>query len=328
MKFLDALNCRNKSGPPVWLMRQAGRYMPEYRAIREKYSFLEMTHTPELAAEITKLPLQVFGMDAAILFSDILVISEALGVPFRIEEKVGPVLENKVESAKDLERLDAGNIREKLDYVYQAIQLLDLEVPLIGFAGAPFTLTHYMAVNHKQWLFKDPASFHRLLEIITEATIAYLNMQVEAGVQAVQVFDSWANALAPKQFQEFSLRYLKKIVEAVDAPVILFCRGSSLYAPELASAKPAGISLDWNATLPDIRQKVGLNIALQGNLDPDVLSAPFSTIKKEVNAILDSMEGDPGYIFNLGHGMMPHHSPDAVKCLVETVKERSLVGSK
>lgn len=321
MKFLDALNCVNSGRPPVWIMRQAGRYMPEYRAIREKYSFVEMTHTPELAAEITAQPIRAFGMDAAILFSDILVVAEALGVPFHIEEKVGPVMERPVSCAEDLKRLDSSNISEKLNYVAEAIKLIDLPVPLIGFAGGPFTLTHYMAVNHKQWLFEDPKSFHQLLGMITDATIDYLNMQVAAGVDAVQIFDSWVNALAPKQFEEFSLPYLKKIVDNVNAPTLLFCRGSSIYAEQLASLQPNGISLDWNASLPAIREKVGPNIALQGNLDPDVLSGPFTAIRKEVRSMVESMEGDPGYIFNLGHGILPHHKVDAVRCLVETIKE-------
>lgn len=330
-RFLDALNCQNKEGPPpVWLMRQAGRYMPEYRAIRKKHSFLSMCHEPELIAEVTELPIRAFDMDAAILFSDILVIPEAFDVGLRFDDGIGPIIERPVRSKEEIPKCI--NITEKLSYVKEGIELLKprLSVPLIGFAGAPFTVASYMIEGKtskslsltKEWMFKDPAGFHALLNTITEATISYLQMQEKAGVDAIQIFDSWANALAPKQFEEYSLFYMNKIKESLSLPTILFCRGSSLTAGKIAALKPAGISIDWNGSISDIRREIGPSIALQGNLDPDVLMAPPDILKEEIRSLLDSMKGDPGYIFNLGHGILPHTNPDAVKVLVETIRER------
>jgi len=332
--FLDALKCESTSSrPPVWLMRQAGRYMPEYRALRMKYPFLQMCHTPELAAEVTLLPIRTFGMDAAILFSDILVIPEALKVGLHFDEGKGPIIENPLTSAADIDNLPPPDISEALQYVAEAIRLLkpELKIPLIGFSGAPFTVASYMiegGTNRtlsktKQWMFRDPGSFHRLLDHLATCTINYLNMQIEAGVDAIQLFDSWANVLAHAQFCDFSLEYLKRILAGLsrpDIPVILFCRGSSVFAPELASLSPAGVSLDWNVDLPQMRQIIPRNIALQGNLDPFVLYAPHDVIKKEVRSLLDRMKGEPGYIFNLGHGIFPDVSPDAVRVLVEEIK--------
>lgn len=331
--LLDALSCKNKSRPPVWLMRQAGRYMPEYRAIREKYTFLEMCQNPEVAAEITLLPIRAFGMDAAILFSDILVIPEALGLGLHISEGEGPILEQRVTNAQDIAALPKVNIDEKLDYVSQAIRLVlpELKVPLIGFCGAPFTVASYMIEGGsskdlkktKQWMVRDPESFQTLLSYITKCTIDYLNLQIRSGVHAIQIFDSWANVLGPSHFREFSVRYLKKIIESLDnleIPVILFCRGSSVFIKELLEINARGISVDWNGDLGSIRKMVTNKIALQGNLDPDILYATNNVIKEEVERMLKGMHGDPGYIFNLGHGIKPDVPVDAVKTLVETVK--------
>lgn len=331
-RLIDALHCRNHGRPPVWLMRQAGRYMPEYRALRSKYSFLEMCHNPELIAEVTQLPIKVFGMDAAILFSDILVIPEALQVGLRFEENAGPVIERPLHSAVDVESLPTVNMREALNYVTKGIRLLKtgLDVPLIGFCGAPFTVASYMIEGKssrdlrktKQWMLRDPVSFHQLLDKLADHSIDYLNMQIEAGVQVVQVFDSWANVLGHSQFCEFSLKYMQKIVKHIQpkAPVILFCKGSSVFAPELAKINPAAISLDWNCNLSDMRTSIPKSIALQGNLDPDILYASKSTICKEVTNLLKSMHGDPGYIFNLGHGITPDVPVDSVKALIDCVK--------
>lgn len=331
--FLDALACRNKRRAPVWLMRQAGRYMPQYRALRAKHSFLDMCHRPELAAHITQLPIDVFGFDAAILFSDILVIAEALEVGLRFEENIGPIIERPIKDLHDVLLLPAVEVEEKLGYVAQAITLLkpQLKVPLIGFCGAPFTVASYMIEGAssrtlrqtKKWMLAEPQSFHLLLQKITKTTIEYLKMQINAGVDAIQIFDSWANYLAFPQFREFSLAYLEKIVGAIEdsgVPIILFCKGASVFASELAKLSPAGISVDWNGHLPHMRQSIPASIALQGNLDPDILYAPLPVIEKQVSTMLNDMRGDQGYIFNLGHGILPDIPTDAVKMLVDTVK--------
>lgn len=330
--LINALHCRNQARAPVWLMRQAGRYMPEYRALRSKYTFLEMCHTPELIAEITQQPLKAFGMDAAILFSDILMIPEALGVGLRFDDGIGPIIERPLETAVDVENLPQVDLRTKLESVIQGIKFLlpSLNVPLIGFCGAPFTLASYMIEGKtsrdmrktKQWMLRDPTSFHALLDRLADEAIAYLNMQVEAGVEAIQIFDSWAGILGHAQFCEFSLAYLKKITEKLKpkVPVILFCRGASVFASELVKANPSAISIDWNARLSSLRPLIPSSIAIQGNLDPDMLYAPLPRLKNEVTALLHSMKGDPGYIFNLGHGITPEVPIEAVRELVECVK--------
>ena len=332
--LIDALHCRNKDRPPIWLMRQAGRYMPEYRSLRKKHSFLQMCHHPELIEEVTQLPIQVFGMDAAILFSDILVIPEALNVGLRFDESLGPIIENPLSSAQDVDNLAKVDMREALNYVVKGIDLLkkSLKVPLIGFCGAPFTLASYMIEGKtsrdfrktKQWMMQDPISFHRLLDRLVEDSYVYLDMQIRAGVQAIQIFDSWAGILGYNQFLEFSLVYLEKLIQRLEmrVPVILFCKGSSFFAPQLAQINPQAISIDWNADLSVLRKTIPYTIALQGNLDPDMLYAPLSVLQREVTRLLDTMHGDPGYIFNLGHGIAPNVSVDAVKVLVDCVQSR------
>lgn len=331
--LLNALKCQNSDRPPVWLMRQAGRYLPQFRALRERYGFLEMCHQPELAAETTLLPIQLLGFDAAILFSDILVIPEALGVGLRFEKDLGPVIERPLNQPSDVAALPKIHVEEKLGFVADAIRLLrkQLEVPLIGFCGAPFTLASYMIEGGsskdlkktKRWMLSEPHSFHELLRSILDVSVAYVKMQIKAGAQAIQIFDSWAGALAHEQFREFSLHYLTQFVAEIKplkVPVILFCRGSSVFASQLAEAGPAAISVDWNADLSHVRGLVPHGIALQGNLDPDVLHAPRPVIAREVKRLLASMQGDPGYIFNLGHGITPEVPVDNVKTLIDTVK--------
>lgn len=333
-RLLNALKYRNNGRPPIWIMRQAGRYMPEYRAIRSKHSFIEMCHTPALVAEITQLPLQVFGMDAAILFSDILVIAEALGVGLRFEDGVGPVIERPMRSCADVENLPKPFIPDALKYVSDSIKLLtpQLNVPLLGFCGAPFTVASYMIEGGsskdmkktKQWMLRNSASFHLLLTKIADCTAEYLKMQADAGVHAIQIFDSWAHVLGHAQFREFSLAYLKKLMDAIrekNIPIILYCRGSSVFARQLAELKPAAISLDWNADIAKIRAEIPPPIGLQGNLDPDILYANPQNIRQEVKAMLSAMHGQPGYIFNLGHGIHPDTPTEAVKIMVETVKQ-------
>lgn len=331
-RFLEALHGRNTGRPPVWLMRQAGRYMPEYRAIRSKHSFLEMCHQPELIVEVTKLPLKAFQMDAAILFSDILMIPEALEVGLRFDDGVGPVIERPLRSINDVRNLPAIDAKEKLQFVAKGISLLkkEIDVPLIGFCGAPFTVASYMIEGGssktlkktKEWMLRDPEGFHALLDKIADHSIHYLQMQIDAGVDAVQIFDSWANYLGHRQFREFSWGYLQKILQGLKrpTPTLLFCRGSSVFAPDLAQLKPNAISLDWNANLDAMRKVIPQSIALQGNLDPDILYASKETIQREVRHLLDQRKGDPAYIFNLGHGISPDMPYENVRTLVQTVQ--------
>ncbi|MDF2577636.1 MAG: hemE [Chlamydiales bacterium] len=335
--FLQALNCQKPERAPIWLMRQAGRYMPQYRSLRQKYSFVELCHQPEVAAEVTLLPLDLLDVDAAILFSDILVILEAFNIPFHFEEGKGPIIERPLRTAADVDQLQMRPIAEALGYVSQAIGLIlpQIKVPLIGFCGAPFTIASYLIEGGssrdfkltKQWMYNDPESFHRLLLKITDATIEYMQMQQEAGVQAIQIFDSWVHILSHSSFNQFSLRYLDRIVGkwrtfSRAVPLILFCRGSSVFVPELVHLRPSGISLDWNGDLSQIRLITPENIALQGNLDPDVLYSSKEVIQKEAEKILSSMKDDPGFIFNLGHGIKPDMPFDSVKALVDYVKSR------
>ncbi len=333
-RLIKALQMKNQGRPPVWLMRQAGRYLPEYRKIREKYSFMEMCRTPELVVEITQQPIQRYGFDAAILFSDILVVPDALQLGLSFEEGLGPVFAKPLIHAQDVQNLPPIEIKESLKYVFDAIKLLkpSLKVPLLGFAGAPFTVASYMIEGGaskdlrktKRWMLQDPESFHRLLMKLTHYTIDYLIEQSRAGVDAVQLFESWAQMLAYPHFREFSLPYLKMIVDALKKqhiPVILFARGSSLLVKDLAALHPTCLSIDWNGDLTAIRAKVGNSISLQGNLDPEILLSSGSVVKREVRRILKQMEGDPSYIFNLGHGILPETSPDVVKELVEAIHE-------
>lgn len=332
--FLQALHCRNASGPPIWLMRQAGRHLASYRAFRQRHSFLQMCHEPDLIAQVTLLPIKAYDMDAAILFSDILVVAEAMGIGLRFEDQVGPIIERPILTRQDIELLPTPDLF-KLEYVAQGIRQLkrQLGVPLIGFCGAPFTVASYMIEGKtsrdlkktKRWMLKDPEGFHALLKKIADWSSAYLQLQIEAGVQALQIFDSWANALAHHSFREFSLAYLQDLLRSVchtNIPVILFCRGSSVFAPQLAELRPAGIGLDWNCHMVHMRRSIANSIALQGNLDPDVLYAPLPRIEVEVQRLMNEMEGDPGFIFNLGHGIAPDVSEEAVKTLVDCVKKR------
>lgn len=332
----DALNYNNRSRPPVWLMRQAGRYMPSYRKLREKYTFLEMVHNPEIAAEVTLMPVKQLNTDAAILFCDILVVPQALGMKLHFDEGSGPHIDNPLTDAKSVDNLPFPSMQESLAYVDETIRLLRprLNVPLIGFCGAPFTLASYMIEGKssrdlrktKQWMLQDPESFHRLLKHLASVSIDYLSMQVDAGVQAIQIFDSWANFLGHTQFREFSLAYLRMLVEAMrkrGVPLILFCRGASVFAHQLAEIHPSCISLDWNCDLLAMRDTIPKGIALQGNLDPDMLYAPRAVLEKEIRRLLLGMENHPGYIFNLGHGILPDVPFDNVRFLIDTVQCRT-----
>lgn len=333
--FLDAAFSRSTERPPVWMMRQAGRFMPQYWEIKNKYSFLEMCKTPEIAADVTMLPVDLLGIDAAILFSDILVTGEAMGGDLSFTQGVGPKFANPVRNKQDIDALEV-DVLDRLQYVADAIkviqQRLDGRIPLIGFAGAPFTVMSYLVEGGSSKDFKltkllihnHPELAHKLLAKISKVTTDYLNLQIEAGVNAVQIFDSWALALSWNDYQEFSHRYIQEIISGLnrkDIPVISFCKGSSVFAPVMASAKPDVVSVDWNADLLNIKQALPAGIAVQGNLDPHILYADKPVIKKHILQLFERMRGEKGFIFNLGHGIMPDIPFDHVQYAVEVVKE-------
>ncbi|QQL49120.1 uroporphyrinogen decarboxylase [Mucilaginibacter ginkgonis] len=333
--FLKAAFSKLTERPPVWMMRQAGRFMPQYWEIKNKYSFLEMCKTPEIAADVTMLPVDLLDIDAAILFSDILVTGEAMGGQLSFTQGVGPRFANPVRTQADVDALDT-EVVHKLQYVADAIkviqQRLNSRIPLIGFAGAPFTVMSYLVEGGsskdfkltKLMLHNQPELAHQLLAKIAKVTAGYLNLQIAAGVNAIQIFDSWAQALAWDDYKEFSHRYIAEIISNLDRkdiPVISFCKGSSVFAPLMAEAKPDVISIDWNADLLDIKKRLPQGIAVQGNLDPHILYADKAVIKDRIYRLFDRMKGEPGFIFNLGHGIMPDIPFDNVKYAVDVIKE-------
>ncbi len=321
--------------PPVWMMRQAGRFMKEYWAIKNKYSFLEMCKTPEIAADVTLLPVDLLDVDAAILFSDILVTGEAMGGQLSFEQGVGPRFANPVRTQADAEALRT-DVLDKLQYVGDAIrviqQRLQGRIPLIGFAGAPFTVLSYLVEGGSSRDFKrtklllnnEPDLAHLILQKIADVTVEYLNMQITAGVNAVQLFDSWAQALSWNDYQAFAHAYNTQIISKLhrkDIPVISFCKGSSVFAPLMAEAGPDVVSVDWNADLRNIKDNLPQGVAVQGNLDPFVLYADKKVIKDKILQLFERMRGQDGFIFNLGHGIMPDIPFDHVKYAIEVVKD-------
>lgn len=333
--FIKAAFSEATERPPVWMMRQAGRFMKEYWNIKNKYSFLEMCKTPEIAADVTMLPVDLLGIDAAILFSDILVTAEAMGGDLSFTQGVGPKFANPVRSQADIDRLDV-QVVHKLQYVADAINVIQQRlagsIPLIGFAGAPFTVMSYLVEGGssrdfkltKLFLHNEPEMAHQLLSKIATVTADYLNLQIAAGVNAIQIFDSWAQALAWDDYKEFSHQYIAEIISKLnrkDIPVISFCKGSSVFAPLMAEAKPDVISIDWNVDLLDIKKRLPANIAVQGNLDPHILYADKKVIKERIHRLFDRMRDEKGFIFNLGHGIMPDIPFDNVKYAVDLIKE-------
>ncbi len=342
-RFLRALRREPVDCTPVWIMRQAGRYLPEYRATRARAgSFLALAKTPELACEVTLQPLERFELDAAILFSDILTVPDAMGLGLYFVEGEGPKFERPVRSAADVARLAVPDIGTELRYVTDAVSLirreLDGRVPLIGFSGSPWTLACYMVEGGssdgfsriKAMMYDDPTSLHRLLEVVTEAVIAYLAAQREAGAQALQIFDTWGGLLSPAMYREFSLRYLARIAQELPrgegagrTPLILFGKGNAPHLEALADTGAEGVGVDWSVTLEEARRRTGGRVALQGNLDPAVLFASPERIRAEAAAVLQSYGDGPGHIFNLGHGITPDVKPDHLKALVDAVHELS-----
>lgn len=331
--ILRAARGERTERPPVWLMRQAGRILPQYRAVRSRLrNFKELVETPELACEVTLQPVDELEVDAAILFSDILVIPEALGLPYEMPDK-GPVFPRTIETELDIESLqEPEQAAAELHYVYEAVRLtvraLNGRVPLIGFAGAPFTILAYMVEGSgsktfskaKRFMYRQPEAAHRLLERITLATIAYLKGKVAAGVLLVQVFDSWAGILSKEQFDAFSLPYLRRIAQALAplVPVTLFAKGANFSLPELANAGGNVVGLDWTVPVDWVRNQVGAGQVLQGNLDPCLLYAPAPVLQEATRTMLRQF--GPHHIANLGHGVYPDTPLDNVRVFVDTVK--------
>ena len=335
--LLRALRNEKVERPPVWMMRQAGRYLPDYIKLREKYDFFTRVQTPALATEITLQPIDQIGVDAAIIFSDILVIPQAMGLTVLLEENKGPVLPKTIISKADVDALITEGVEESLSYVMQALSLtksaLNGRVPLIGFAGAPWTIFCYMIEGKgsktwekaKQFAYTQPSLTHELLQKITTITIAYLKAQVKAGADTLQVFDSWSGALCPADFKVLAQPYLLQIADALkeDAPVILFPKGSWYALKDLSNSSASGLGIDWCVSPEMARELTGNKITLQGNFDPAKLLAPIPEIKKSVIEMINSF-GAQKYIANLGHGITPNIPVDHARAFVDAVKEYNI----
>ena len=338
-RFLRACRRQPVDRTPVWFMRQAGRYMPEYRAIRARHTLLEICAQPELAAEVTLQPVRALGVDAAILFADILLPLTPLGLDLEFAAGEGPVIHNPVRSAADVAALRPVDVPASLGHILEAVRLvrreLDGHTPLIGFAGAPFTLASYLLeggssrnyLNTKRLMVGDSQTWHRLMEKLAQVIADYLNAQVAAGAQAVQLFDSWVGALSPADYAEYVLPHSQRVLRAVSAagvPVIHFGAGTATLLPLMQAAGGDVIGLDWRTPLDWGWDQLGPQSAVQGNLDPVALFAPRPELERRVRAILDQAAGRPGHIFNLGHGILPETPVENVKAVVEMVHEYSL----
>jgi uroporphyrinogen decarboxylase len=347
--LINSLLQQPTSHTPIWLMRQAGRYLPEYRQIRsDAGNFMAVCQNPELAALVTLQPVQRFNLDAAILFSDILVIPDALGLGLHFVENEGPKFKFPITTREDIGNLNSEGILQRLDYVFKTIKNvksgLGQRIPLIGFSGSPFTMACYMLeggssrdyVKTKSWLYANPASMHQLLDLLADVVIQYLNAQIEAGADVVMVFDSWGGVLTDVQYAEFSLKYLQKIVAGLhktyngrDVPNIVFTKGGGIWLKDIANIGASCVGLDWTINIGKAKTIVGNKVALQGNLDPVILSQGDKyAIKAEVTRILNSYKdannGEiSGHVFNLGHGILPSAKPDNVAYLVDLVHELS-----
>lgn len=317
---------------PVWLMRQAGRILPEYRKVRESVSgFIELAQTPDLAAEVTIQPVDLLGVDAAIIFSDILVIPEAMGLPYEMVEKRGPLFPETVRSEADLKKLhvsDGSELRYVTDAIHITKKALNGRVPLIGFAGAPWTIFAYMVEGHgsktfskaREMLYTQPVFSHKLLQMITDSTINYLKAQIESGAQLIQLFDSWAGILGPDQYEEFSLRYISQICDAIDTvPKTVFAKGAFFAREAMSSLSCETIGLDWNMGIAESRRLIGDSKTLQGNLDPAALYGTPEQVAAAATRMMDEFKGSR-HIANLGHGVYPDIDPEKVKVFIETVK--------
>ncbi|GAB4299787.1 MAG: uroporphyrinogen decarboxylase [Thiohalomonadaceae bacterium] len=342
-RFLRALLKEPVDVTPVWMMRQAGRYLPEYRATRARAgSFMDLCKNPELACEVTIQPLDRFPLDAAILFSDILTVPDAMGLGLRFAEGEGPIFERPVRTAADVDKLFVPDPEGELKYVMDAVRTIRRElngrVPLIGFSGSPWTLATYMVeggsskefAKVKGMLYDQPALMHKLLDVTAQAVTQYLNAQVAAGAQALMIFDTWGGALTPRDYQEFSLRYMAQIVAGLKreaggrkVPVVLFTKGGGQWLEAMAEAGADALGLDWTMDIGAARARVGGKVALQGNMDPCVLYASPERIRAEVAAILAAYGKGSGHVFNLGHGIHQHVNPEHAAAFVEAVHQLS-----
>lgn len=334
--LLKALRGERVERPPVWMMRQAGRYLPDYMKLKEKYSFFERCQNPQLATEITIQPVEQVGVDAAIIFSDILVVPQAMGMEVQMIEGKGPLLPEPISTRKDLQRLIVPDVQEKLGYVFEALSLtkktLNGRVPLIGFAGAPWTLLCYMVQGKgsktfdeaKAFCFSQPTLAHELLQMITDTTVAYCRQQAKSGADVVQIFDSWGGLLSPGDFEEFSMKYIRQIIEALkdECLTITFAKGAWFALESIAASGTHGAGIDWCIAPQMARKFAGNNVTLQGNFDPSRLLSPIPQIKKAVKEMIDAF-GTNRYIANLGHGILPNVPVDHAKAFVEAVKEYS-----
>ncbi len=342
-RFIRALLRQSVDVTPVWMMRQAGRYLPEYRETRKRAgSFLNLCKTPELACEVTLQPLERYPLDAAILFSDILTIPDAMGLGLNLVEKVGPQFDKPVRTAGEIKALSVPDPESDLGYVMDAVRLirkeLDGDVPLIGFSGSPWTMATYMVEGGptkefglvKGLMYDDPGSMHHLLGVLAESVTLYLNAQIAAGAQAVMIFDTWGGILTTIAYQQFSLDYMQKIVSQLNrqhdgqvVPVTLFTKGGGDWVKAIAATGCDAIGVDWTRNIGDVRVDVGNQVALQGNLDPGVLYASPEVIRQEVAAVLESYGHGHGHVFNLGHGIHPHIDPENVAVFIDAVHELS-----
>ncbi len=331
-RFLRACRREPVDATPVWFMRQAGRYLPEYRALRERYGFLALCRQPELAAEITRMPLRRFEVDAAILFSDLSLPLMGMGIPLALEEGTGPVIESPIRRDADLARLRSLEPEADLPFVLETIRGLraELQVPLIGFIGGPFTMACYLVEGRasrdfsrvRALMFREPRAWHAMMELLTESLSRYARAQAAAGVHAVQIFESWIGALNPLDYRTFVHPYLRRLIESLrpmGIPVILFGTGTAALLEDLAEAGGTVIGLDWRVPLDTAWARLGDQVAVQGNLDPAVLLAPFEVVVEHAARILRQAGGRPGHIFNTGHGLLPETPPDTVARLVDWV---------
>ena len=332
--FLKALKGETLERPPVWMMRQAGRYLPDFMTLKAKYDFFTRCQTPELATEITIMPIDQIGPDAAILFSDILVVLQAMQIPVEMKDGVGPWIPNPIRSTKNIAQSIVPDIHEHLGYVLDAVkmtqQALNDRVPLIGFAGSPWTLLCYAVQGQgsknfdiaKGFCFSQPEAAHSLLQKITDTTIAYLKEKVKAGVDAVQIFDSWGGLLSPEDYQIFSWPYIQQIVTALknEAPVIVFGKGCWFALNEMGRSGASALGVDWTCSARNARYLSGGQITLQGNFDPSRFLSPIPKIKKDVHKMITEF-GKDKYIVNLGHGILPNIPVDHAKAFVDAVKE-------
>ncbi len=332
--YLKALRGESVERPPVWMMRQAGRFLPEFRAMRDQYDFFTRCQTPELAAEITIMPIKRFPLDAAILFSDILVVPQAMGIDFKMKESVGPWLDTPIRTLEQVQNIEIPDVDETLSYVFDAIELtlqkLDNEIPLIGFAGSPWTILCYCVEGKgsktfdlaKKFCFQNPEAAHLLLQKITDTTIAYLKRKVEKGVSAVQIFDSWGGMLSPEDYNEFSWKYIQQIVNELSKTthVVVFGKGCWFALEEMMMSPVSALGVDWTITPEFARTLTNHNMTLQGNFDPSRLYSSPETIKKMVKQMIERF-GKDKYIVNLGHGILPDIPMENAEAFVRAVVE-------